>query len=122
MLQEICRQQTRLEANYTANRVAVTTDELGRAFHHDIHAMFKRAHHIGAGESVVANNNHIALVAYSDQRLDISNFHCGISDCFEVQDFCVVLNCCTDTVQIGGIDERRRNTVIRQTVIQHLMR
>ena len=99
----------------------MTTDKFGGTFDDNIDAPFERAHDVGAGEGVVADDNDAAFVSEFDKWRDGRHFHRRVGDGFEVEDFCVGLDGGRNGGGIGGVDEGGLDAVVGEAVVEHFV-
>lgn len=92
--------------DYSAEGGAVTAEELGGGMDYDVRAVLNGADEVRCAEGVVDHKRKSVPVRQSRQSVDVRNVAVGVSEGFDVNRPCVVLNCVFNLGEIVNVYER----------------
>ena len=101
----------------------MAADELRRAVHDDVRAVLERAQEIRRRERAVHDKRNVVLVRDGRDGLDVDEVRVRITDGLDVDDARVLLDRVLEDLRaLRRIDERRLDAVIRERVLEEVVR
>ena len=98
----------------TAERCAMSANELGCGMYHDIRTVFNGTDKVRSTECVVYHKRQTVLVGKLCQCVNVGNVAVRVTESFNIDGSCVILDCRLDLGKIVNVYERCRNTEIRK--------
>ena len=106
----------------TAERGAVTADELGRGMHYDVSAVFDRAEQVRRGKGGVHHQRNVVRVRNVRYRLNVDNIGVRVTEGFNKDRLGVVLNRVFKIRHVVRINKGRVHAELREGVRQIVVR
>ena len=105
----------------TAKGSTVTAEEFGSRMYHDICTVFNRTDKIGCTKGVIHNQWQAIFMSKFCQRINIRNITVGVSEGFNVDRSCIILNSCLNFSEVMDIYETGGNTEVGKCVRQQII-
>ena len=83
---------------------------------YDISAILDRSYKIWSCECVVHNQRNLMRMGDGCQLLDINNIGVRVSECLNMDRFCVLLNCILNLLVVERVNEGCCHAVLRKCV------
>ena len=107
--------------DHTAQRSAVTADELGCGVDDDVGTMLQRTEQIRGAEGVVDDNRQTVLLGDLGDSVDVGDVGVGVAERLEIDDRGVVLDGPLDLFQVMGIDEGGLDAKLGERMLQQVV-
>ena len=94
----------------------MAANEFCRGVEYDISAVLDRSYKVRSRECVVDNQRDLMCVGDGSQLLDINDIGVRISECLNMDRFCILLNCIFNLLVVERVNKGCCHAVLRKCV------